>query len=434
MNSVFDKIQLNILFKRGYFSFLFALLTVIILPIHVQYLPLFMIMWGICWFLENYSRIDMIWNSRSKYKVLFILFISYYIWQIAGLLYTTDIKLGLLNLFGRLSLVLFPFVLISPGEMIKKKAKILIKIFALSTFFFILFCFGYALYRSVSVQEGLWIFNPHPKDFPWMSYFYSSYLTITQHPSYIAMYALLSVFICFESWFDYSIKLTNRVYWLIIGSLLLISQYFLSSRAGILISLILVPFYLIITFNRLGKKRNGLLWILLTMIALLPVIVKNQRIDYIYDSVFHKRVGYYEGKLDPRFLIWKSGLKIAKENLLFGVGIGDVRSELVQEYKRIGEENMAKERFNAHNQFLEVLLENGIIGLTLFISIFILMFYIALSDKNHLFELFILMIFIFFQFETVLYRFAGVSFFSLFSFLLIYSGMNLTKGYERSSR
>lgn len=248
------------------------------------------------------------------------------------------------------------------------------------------------------------------------------------------MYALLSVFICFESWFDYSIKLTNRVYWLIIGSLLLISQYFLSSRAGILISLILVPFYLIITFNRLGKKRNGLLWILLTMIALLPVIVKNQRIDYIYDSVFHKRVGYYEGKLDPRFLIWKSGLKIAKENLLFGVGIGDVRSELVQEYKRIGEENMAKERFNAHNQFLEVLLENGIIGLTLFISIFILMFYIALSDKNHLFELFILMIFIFFQFETVLYRFAGVSFFSLFSFLLIYSGMNLTKGYERSSR
>ena len=34
------------------------------------------------------------------------------------------------------------------------------------------------------------------------------------------------------------------------------------------------------------------------------------------------------------------------------------------------------------------------------------------------------MIFMFFLFETVLYRFAGVSFFPLFSFLLIYTKTN----------
>jgi O-antigen ligase len=85
---------------------------------------------------------------------------------------------------------------------------------------------------------------------------------------------------------------------------------------------------------------------------------------------------------------------------------------------------MAKEQFNAHNQFLEVLLENGIIGLVLFISIFVSMFYIGISDKNLLYIMFILMIFMFLLFETVLNRLAGVTFFSFFSMLLCYTDTN----------
>lgn len=414
-----EKIAPNTLLGKGYFSFLFAILAVSIMPIHVQYIPPVMIMWGICWILENYYRINMIWNSRKAIRILFLLFILYYAWQVVGLIYTSDIRMGLLNLFGRLSLVLFPLVLILPGEAIKTKAKILNRVFAVSTFLFMLFCFAYALYRSLKLQDGFWAFNPHPTEYPWLSYFYSSYLTISQHPSYIAMYVLLSAFICFESWFDKSLKFLYRILWVIIGSLLLISQYFLSSRAGILISLILVPFYLIIKFKKIGKKWFVWLWIILILIGLIPLILKNQRVDYLYGRTLRKQIGY-ERKEDPRLIIWESALKIAKKNILLGVGIGDVRTTLALEYERIGEEKMAKERFNSHNQLLEVLLENGIIGLILFISMFICMFYIAFSDKNLLYGIFILMIFMFFLFETVLYRIAGVSFFSLFSFLLIY--------------
>jgi O-antigen ligase len=419
MNSIIIERDLGNLLKKGYFSFVIALVTVIILPIHVQYLPPFMIMWGICWILENYFRINIIWNSRTSYKILLFLFIAYYLWQIAGLIYTTDTKMGLLNLFSRLSLVLFPLVLIFPGETIKSRVKILIRIFALSSFLFMLFCFGYALYKSVSLKDGLWYFNHHPSEYPWLSYFYSSDLTLSQHPSYIAMYVLLSAFICFESWFDDSLKFLQRICWLIVGFFLFICQYFLSSRAGILISLILVPFYFILTFKRLGIKKFAWVWIILIIVVLLPVIVKNQRMDFLYRSVFNKQVGT-ENKKDPRFLIWESTLNIVRKNLLIGVGIGDVRTELTIEYRRIGEDEMAKQRFNAHNQFLEVLLENGIIGFVIFISIFICMLYIAFSDKNLLYGFFIIMMVIFFMFETVLYRLAGVTFFSLFSFLLIH--------------
>jgi O-antigen ligase len=419
MDLIPGRIIFNNLLKRGYPSFLFALLTVIVLPIHVQYLPPLMILWGIFWILENYFRFNMIWDTKKSYRALFILFISYYIWQAAGLIYISDIKMGLSNLFGRLSVVLFPLLLIFPGEIVKSRVKTLIRVFAVCTSLFMLFCFSYALYQSVNLNNGLWTFNPHPSDFPWLSYFYSSKLTISQHPSYIAMYVLLSVFICFESWFDYSLRIQYKIWWLILGSLLLISQYFLSSRAGILISLILVPLYFIIKFRELAKKRFAWLWIILVIIVLLPFIIKNQRVDYLYGRLSHKQIGYERGK-DPRFIIWKSALEIAKKNVFFGVGIGDVRTELSIEYERIGEETLAKERFNAHNQFLEVLIENGTIGFSLFIFIFSWMSYIAFSDKNLLYGLFIMMMFMFFMFETVLYRLAGVSFFSLFSFLLIY--------------
>jgi O-antigen ligase len=411
------------LLQKGFFSFLCALLVVIILPVHVRYLPPFMILWGIFWISENYLRIAVVTRCRKSSKTLFILFISYYLWQAVGLTYSADIKMGLSNLFGRLSLVLFPLVLIYPGDTVKFKLKTLLRVFAFSTALYVLFCFGNAIFRSVSIQGSLWSFNPHPAEYIWLNYFYSSELTISEHPSYVAMYALLSSFICFESYFDYSVKFGRRLLWLILGLSMLVSQYFISSRAGILISLILIPLYFVIKFRQLGKMRYSWIWIILILVALVPLILKNQRVDYLYGRLVGNQDDY-ERKEDPRFVIWKSALEIASKNFLLGVGIGDVREELSARYLRIGEIQMAKEQFNAHNQFLEVLLENGIIGLVLFISIFVSMFYIGISDKNLLYIMFILMIFMFLLFETVLNRLAGVTFFSFFSMLLCYTDTN----------
>ena len=417
MNLALNKILPENLIKRGYFTFIFALLSLVILPIHVQYLPPFMIMWCLSWIIENFLLRNEKWNLKTPHKVLFLLFISYYIWQAVGLIYTSDTKQGLLNLFGRLSLVLFPMVLIFPGEMIKDKINMLARVFAGSTFIYMLICFTNSLFRSINLNDRA--FNPHPVEYPWLNYFYSADLTISQHPSYVAMYVLLSVFICYESWFRSSLKTKHRIFWLISGTILLLSQYFISSRAGIFISLVLVPLYFLIKIKNSKYFRLLGILIITVVICLLPVIIKNQRVDYLFGGVFNKKVSY-ERKQDPRFQIWESALNVSKQNLLLGVGIGDVRHELSHEYERIGEDQMAKERFNAHNQFIEVLLENGIVGAIIFLSIFLCMGYIAYIDKNLLYGFFILMIILFFMFETILYRLAGVSFFSLFSFLFLY--------------
>ncbi|HNW57103.1 MAG TPA: O-antigen ligase family protein [Bacteroidales bacterium] len=295
----------------------------------------------------------------------------------------------------------------------------LIRVFAISTFIYLFFSFSYAFYQSLEPGKGVLSFNPNPPEHPWLNYFYSAELTISQHPSYISMYVMLSTFICFESWFDYSLEFKKRFFWLILGILLLVSQYFISSRTGIFLGLVMVPLYFIFRFRNYKKKWKVWLVSIILIICVFPVIINNQRVDYLFGKIFEKQVGY-ERKDDPRLQIWESTINLVKQNLVFGLGIGDARNELAKEYDRIGEEQMAKEKLNTHNQFLEVLLETGIIGLVIIMAIFFSMLKIAVSEKNLLLGLFIMIIFVFFQFETMLYRLAGVTFFSLFSFLLLY--------------
>ncbi|MGD0341461.1 MAG: O-antigen ligase family protein [Bacteroidales bacterium] len=233
------------------------------------------------------------------------------------------------------------------------------------------------------------------------------------------MYSIISAFIAFESYFDNSLKIFKRIFWLILALLFLISLYFLSSRSGILAGLILIPFYFFLKLKQLKKGKFIFPGILLIIIFSFPLLLNNQRVNYLYDQMLNKKtVG--ENKEEPRIIIWRSACKIIKANFFVGVGIGDVRNELAKQYMELGKTDMADTKFNVHNQFLEVFVEEGIIGFILFIAMISLMIYFAIADKNLLYGVFIIMILIFFTFETILYRFAGISFFSLFSFLLLH--------------
>lgn len=408
----------NELLREGYFSYWAAILCLIVLPLHVQYLPPFMILWALCWLIEK-TKTGFNINYTSSELKLFALFVIYYIWQFLSLLYTTDLKLGFSNLFGRLSLILFPLLLLAPGGMIKNKIRTLYGAFTISTFLFMVICFIIAFIRSSGFIDGNFTFNTHPTEAFWLSYFYSAQLTANQHPTYISMYVLLSAIFSFEFGFDQHQNKTARMFWLILGAFLVLFQYFISSRAGILASMIILPIYFGYKINKLKKFKFSWIWILVLFLGLIPLLQKNQRVDYIVGKILQKKVDY-ERKDDPRLTIWKSSFNIIEENILVGVGIGDVRTVLSEEFKRLGEESMAKERFNAHNQFIEVLLENGLIGFIIFISIFGYMFYISFTERNYLEGIFLIILIIFFMFETMLYRLAGVSFFGLFSFLILY--------------
>lgn len=403
----------------GHLNFYCALLVFIILPIHVKYIPPLMVLWVLLWAFENFRNTDFkkrFWEAKQYHRILFLFFVLYFLLQGLSILYSKNHDLAYSNLFGRLSLIVFPLVLFVPTSEVKLNVNLLLRVFVLAVSLYLVYCFGYALFRSLSLVNGEWQFNPHP-EVQYLNYFYSTDLTVGQHPSYTAMYVLLSAFISFEFFYS-KIKQLSRILWLVIGVLLMISMYFISSRAGLLIAFIFTLTYFPYKFLKHRYNRATIIGLVLLILLLIPVLLRNQRVDYYTGRFFNKRD--YERKADPRFQLWKNSLILVKENFVFGVGIGDVRDELALVLRDEGQTSMAGNRYNAHNQFLEVLLETGIIGGILFTSIIVYMLWIAWKEHNLLYVLFILMMTGFFMFETVLYRFAGVSFFSIFSFFLLH--------------
>lgn len=67
-----------------------------------------------------------------------------------------------------------------------------------------------------------------------------------------------------------------------------------------------------------------------------------------------------------RFEYWKTGIQIARENLLIGVGTGDVQREFNKQYERNRSILTEENRRRTHNNFLTVLITFGIPGLFLF--------------------------------------------------------------------
>jgi len=405
---------------RGDLTFISSLAVVIVLPVYVYFLPPVMIFWGVTWLLQNDFRLKKKMFLKNKAATLFVLFIFMYLWQISGLLLADSLKSGFDVIFKRLSFMLFPLVLFYPGDMILKNVRLIVRIFAISTFIYVIYCFGNALYESMSILDGKWRFVPYSLIFDYENYFYGFRLSHPAHPSYLAMYIIISALISFEYIFDNSIRFIKRVPWLIILIVFFLALYFLSSRAGTLASLILFPVYLL---RKLYEKVPR--WILL---GALPVLIAsiiliagtNDRLSYTFESINSGKNIEKVFEKDVRYSIWKSSISVIKKNILTGVGTGDASTELKKEFKNLGYNYGYYNDLNAHNQYLEVLLENGLIGLVIFLFVLGYMLFIAVSEKNLLYGLFILMILISFSFESVLNRLAGITFFSLFSFLLVH--------------
>jgi O-antigen ligase len=205
--------------------------------------------------------------------------------------------------------------------------------------------------------------------------------------------------------------------------ILIISIYFLSSRAGILTAIITLPVYLFLKFRTMGKLRYFGVSVLLMTFIFVPVVLTNPRVNNYHDWR-EKHRNPSSAVSNDRMIILNSVRTMLGQNLILGTGTGDIQDELNEEFRSTGNMKLAEVNTNTHNQFLEILIEHGLIGLIIFLSMILMMFYIAYKRRNTLYLMFLLLVSISFLFETMLNRLAGVTFFSLFSFLLIVECQN----------
>lgn len=117
----------------------------------------------------------------------------------------------------------------------------------------------------------------------------------------------------------------------------------------------------------------------------------------------------------------KASLNIIKENILFGVGTGDIANAFANYYEETNSKLLPENRFRSHNQYLAITVAFGIIGLLWFLFS---MFYPIFADKknrNYLYLIFIFIMALSMLTEDTLETQIGVTLFAFFNSFLVFT-------------
>lgn len=158
------------------------------------------------------------------------------------------------------------------------------------------------------------------------------------------------------------LALTEKRWWLALLYYLYVPLAFLAitltaSRTAFVVVLV-AALYVLWTLSRAHwVSRLASLVIVLAAIGSLLFLVP----EYSLERLSSLTSNVMEGRLNSREQIWSRGLSVFSENPLLGVGITGFRAG-VEQYKTGG--------FAPHNLFLSVLVEQGLIGLMLFLAVF----------------------------------------------------------------
>ncbi len=358
---------------------------------------------------------------KSKRKLVsdnkeLLLFPLYFFIMLFSLIYTDNISAGTDLLQRSLSLLFFPIIFL----FVKEDASTVKKLFdflllGLIVSFFI--NLSVAFYNAISVAKGSIILFDNPLDGVsvilesitngW-NYFIGVEFSKLVNPSYVSLYILLVLSYYLKN------KLQSRTQVLIIIILFL----YLFLLASIAAYIILAVMCLLLIYNISDKSRKYTMSIM--FVLGLIVFLNNPRVFDFYSNVkdFNNTLVIDNTTVEKsRLLTWNASIKLIQEAPFLGYGVGDTNDVLIEKYKELNYFHNYKNKYNAHNQFLQTFLQTGIIGFGVLINIFILLAIRMNRSRNELSVFLILFISLFF--ESMLVRFNGVVFFSVIIPLLL---------------
>lgn len=255
------------------------------------------------------------------------------------------------------------------------------------------------------------------------------------HPTYFA--AMTSVSIA-GIWFLHKNKFAGiKRNWLFIYLIFALCMLCLSyAMAGILF-LLLVTSWIILRW--VYTKMNG--WFTLSLMIVFPMLLffTVTNVSGFKDEITNTMEAlksyvanpskFVEGKNETlsgdqvRLVMWTVSVKAWSKNP-WGVGTGNVDECLSKELKQIGQNELAtlgdnrEIRYNPHNQFLQIGLEIGVLGLFVFLFGMISAIIRGVSTKNWFLILIVACLLFNSLFESMLQRQTGIVFFTFWICLL----------------
>jgi len=346
-----------------------------------------------------------------------------------SIFYSNDIDNGIKEIEKKASLLLFPIIfgLIS----IKRKD------------FFIILKFSVLLISLLPIYGFInqWNIYSDTGDTGW---FYNDNLVsiFNKQAVYYALYINTVIVILIYLWHKRQITtLLAKGVGVVVLSLLISAQYLLASRTSMLTTLIILSSYMSWLIIRKLNRNQGLILAgssLLIIVALLfsfPKVINRYKsitnVEYTYDNP--NPINHFNGEikkenwngLNTRLAIWNCAWEEFLNAPVIGYGIGGVQNQLVRNYKEKNFILGLNMNYNTHNQYLDILLTSGVIGLLLFVTFILFLAITALKTRSLLLLGFLGIFVISSLTENVFNRDQGVVFISLFTSLLIYKNKTL---------
>ncbi len=246
-------------------------------------------------------------------------------------------------------------------------------------------------------------------------------LFITQR-LYLGFFIVVSILLLLERFIKTSNKKTKYICLLFLV-FFLISLFLIASRSAIAIAFLTLASSII--YHIKNKYRIGLL--LVTTIVFLVIILNNKTLSkrflYSDDSTrnsFIEKIKTHE----PRYDIWKFSTQIFNEYkpYFFGIGTYKTQQMLIKKYKLMPIEKrkswFIERNFNTHNQYLDIIISYGCVGLILFLIL--LKEIVSLVYKNIYSVNLIISLILFLMIENIFHRQLGSFIFALTIVLALY--------------
>jgi len=402
--------------KKKSFDYYAFLLVLFSLPFGKSFtLPIFLI-W-LCLLIISYIvKRDF---SIDRFKSVLLLPIILFFLLVVGFSLSPNLKAYFSEIQLKIPLLLVPLLYPYQREPYRSNHRYFLWFFVIGCTFASIYYFGYAIYRSFSLVNDVWIFNPTPT-YGWNNYFFSTEFSYLIHPSYFALYLLVSLLIIGNDqnlWLNKSNE--AKLIIVLIALSLVTSLIFLQSRAGVFsFGLLLIVWLLYNVFVKHKYKLGvGVLTVLLCLGFL--VISKFDRIAATVKSFeittdLGVKDQYKEDATVIRLWIWKSSFSAIADHPLWGVGPSNVKEVLLKEYLKRDMRTAASEKMNAHNQYLETWLGMGLFGFLILLAMFIVPIWYGILRRDWFLLGLLCLVSFSFMFESMLERVAGVVFFALF--------------------
>lgn len=378
----------SLLTPNKFFNATFCILSLVLLtlPFTVFMMWPFAILLLLCFFLENNWK-EKLQNFKQNLGIPYGIFLfCIFLIPLTGFINSSDLSVALATFECYFWFLVAPLVLLTTSNKLLsiKHISFLIGVFVVSVTLNIIVLFIVGAIRSIISHDIL--------------YMYYSHFSFMRHPTYVSLYATFAFFLVLNylQKKESKLPLTTSVLLYFVEILLALGVFCLYSRAGIIVFFFLLAvwgIYFLFTYPKRWKKMLVLFAVIIGVFTLLMTtdIMPVNRFAKTKYTLDEKNAGDNE-RSEARLTIWKCSLAGIRENLPFGVGTGDAFDVIKEKSIEQGYSNITDRHYNSHNQYLQALLTNGILGIVLLMLYFITPLFCSFKFKdNNLFTLFILL-------------------------------------------